>query len=576
MMIAGLVSVLLPQQAFALATNTTPTAKVSFTFDDGYISAYTQAAPTLATYGLKGTNYVISGCVGMTTAPNTCHANTSATYMDWAQVTALQNSYGWEIGGHTATHPYLATSDASDGQPNVLTPAQVAQELTQSKADLTSHGLNVTDFASPYGDYNNATLAQIAKYYATHRGFADVNNNTWPYNDLLLNNFPVQAGVTVAQVQAKIDQAIANKTWLVLTFHDIKINPSTSPDDYEYGTTQLGQIAAYVKAKQDAGLLKSTNVNQGSVTSDTNLLPNSSFNSGISGGWTTDAPTAVTVNNAGNGSYPDPTNSIKFVSGATNAHLFSPKVTVNPSTTYMLKNFVNLVSVSSGEFAFYIDEYDANGNWISGQYKVAERSPFVENMNFTYKPSTQAVGKASLQVIATGNSGITAYFDNPQWFSLDGTVAPQPTNLMANGAFDSGLSAGWTTDDMLNIKADSGNHGSPSNPVNSVSLVAIAANKHLFSPKVAVTPAKTYSLSSYLNITARTNNEVGFYIDEYNSTGGWVSGQYKTGVATPGVNTVSFNYTPSSATVSSASLQVISTANSGIRAYFDDVKWYLN
>src|SRR3954465_1579657 len=77
-----------PMSAAAAVTNATPTAKVSFTFDDGLQSAYTQAAPTLAKYGLSGTNYVITGCVGMATAPNTCHANTAAKYMTWAQITA--------------------------------------------------------------------------------------------------------------------------------------------------------------------------------------------------------------------------------------------------------------------------------------------------------------------------------------------------------------------------------------------------------------------------------------------------------------------------------------------------------
>ena len=570
-----LVAATFPLQAFALAANTSPAAKISFTFDDGYASAYTQAAPTLASYGLSGTGYVTSGCVGMTTAPNTCHADTDGVYMNWSEVTALQNTYGWEIGSHTVTHPYLASSDASDGQPNVLTPAQVEQELTQSKTDLLAHGLNVTNFASPYGDYSNATRAQIAKYYASHRGFADVNNNIWPYNDSLVNNFPVQAGVTVAQVQAKIDQAITNKTWLVLTLHDIKTNPSTNPDDYEYGTTQLGQIAAYVKTKQDAGLIKAIKVNQGFVTSDTNMLPNSSFNSGIATGWTTDAPTAVTANSGNNGSYPDPTHSIKFVAGNTNAHLFSPKVTVNPTATYMLKNYVNLAAISGGELAFYIDEYDANGNWISGQYKAAEQSAFVENMNFTYKPSTLTVASSSLQVIATGNSGITAYFDNPQWFSLEAPTPP-PTNLVANGTFDSGLAAGWTTNDMVNIKADSTGKGSPANPVNSISMTAVAINRHLFSPKVAVMQTKTYSLKAYLNITARNNNEVGFYIDEYDANGNWISGQYKTGITIPGVSEVSFNYIPSSSSVASGSLQTITTANSGIKAYLDDIRWYSN
>lgn len=574
--IAAVTCGLVPSRTFAATTNVAPAAKVSFTFDDGYASAYTRAAPTLATYGLKGTSYVTTGCVGMTTIPNTCRADTDTRYMTWAQITALQNTYGWEIGSHTVTHPYLASSDAGDGQPNVLTPAQVAQELSQSKATLTSRGLNVTSFSSPYGDYNNAVLAQIAKHYSSHRGFADVGNNNWPYNDLLINNYPVQTGVTVAQVKAKIDQAIANKTWLVLTFHEIKPTASSDPDDYEYSTTNLGQIAAYVKTKQDAGLLKNVTVNQGHVASDTNLLPNSSFNSGISGGWTTDAPTAVVADNANNGSSPDSMNSVKIAPTTTNVHLFSPKVTVNPSDTYMLKNFINVTSINSGEVAFYIDEYDANGNWISGQYKAAERTVFVENMNFTYKPSTLAVSKASLQVIATGGSGIVAYFDNPQWFSLSSTVPPVPTNLVPNGTFDAGIGGGWTTNDAVNIKADALNNGSPANPVNSVSFTASTVNRHLFSPKVAVNSTKTYSLASYLNMTARINNEVGFYIDEYNSTGGWISGQYKTGVVTPGVNNVSFNYLPSSTSVTSASLQVISTGNSGIKAYFDDVKWYMN
>lgn len=571
----GLVLGMSPLTALAAVTNPVPTAKVSFTFDDGYQSAYTQAAPTLVAHGLTGTAYIASGCVGMTTAPNTCHANTAAQYMTWDQVVAMQNTYGWEIGSHSVTHPYLATSDASDGQPNVLTPAQVTQELVQSKADLTAHGLNVTNFSTPYGDYNNAVHAQVAKYYASHRGFADTAENVWPYSDTLLNNFPVQAGVTVAQAKAKIDAAIVNKSWLILTFHDIKVNPSSDPDDYEYSTAMLGQIAAYVKSKQDAGQLKSVNVRDGLVTSDTNLLANSSFNSGLSSGWATDSPSTITADAANNGSYPDPTNSIKLTSTTANKHLFSPKVNVDPSTTYMLKNFTNLVGLTQGEMAFYIDEYDANGNWISGQYKVAQREPFVENLNFTYKPTTQTVRQASLQVIVTANSGITAYLDNVQWFSL-APPAPQPTNLVANGTFDAGLGSGWTTDGAPNIKADVANHGSPANPVNSVSLAAITSNKHLFSPKVTVAPMKTYSLSSYLNLTTRTNNEVGFYIDEYNASGGWISGQYKTGIQTLGANTVSFNYTPSSSNVASASLQVISTGNSGIQAYFDDVKWFMN
>ena len=562
--------------ASAAVQNPTAKPRVSFTFDDGYLSALTQAQPTLSKYGLTGTDYVITGCVGMSTAPNTCRADNDAQYMTWAQIAQLQTA-GWEIGSHTVTHPYLATSDATDGQPNVLTPAQVTQELTQSKSDLAAHGITATDFATPYGDYNTATLAQIAKLYATHRGFADQNNNTYPYNDLLLNDFHVQTGVTVAQVKAKIDAAIANNLWLVLTFHDIKTTASTNPDDFQYSTSDLDQIAAYVKSKQDAGAVQSVNVNKGPVTSDTNLLANSTFDSGIASGWTTDSPTNVVKDTANNGSYPSPTNSIKFTGTTKNVHLFSPKVAVDPATTYMLKNFVNLNRLTASTFAFFVDEYDANGNWISGQYKGGLNSPFVENYNFTYKPSSANVKTAALQVINPGNASTIAYFDNPQWFALSAPVTPPPpTNLLANGNFDNGIANGWTTDDATNITKDSANNGSPANPVNSIQMKSTTKNVHLFSPKVTVDATKTYTLTNYVNMKQITANELGFFIDEYDANGNWISGQYKGGVRAVSAADVSLQYKPTSANVKSAALQVISVSNSGILAYFDDARWFVN
>lgn len=573
----SLIAMNVPFNATAAVQSSAPAAKVSFTFDDGLASAATQAAPTLQKYGLSGTDYVISGCVGMAKIPNTCHANTSASYMSWTQVAALQNTYGWEVGSHTVTHPYLATSDATDGQPNVLTPAQVTTELTQSKADLAAHGITATDFATPYGDYNNAVMAQIAKLYASQRGFGDVGPNSWPYSDYFMHVMQVQGGVTVAQVEAAIDQAVASKQWLVLVMHDIKVKPSKKPDDYEFGTAQLDQIASYVKAKQTAGTLQSVHVNQGLVTSDVNLLPNASFNNGIGDGWTTDSPPTITKDVANNGSYPDPTNSIKLVSTAANTHLFSPKLTVDPNTTYMLKNFLNVQANSGGQVAFYVDEYDAFGNWISVQYKAAENGSFVEDVNFSYKPTSSSVAKAALQVAVTGNSGITAYLDNAQWFPLQTTTPPPPpTNLVANGTFDSGIASGWSTDDPIDIVADSGNNGSPANPVNSVKLTASTKNIHLFSPKVPVAATKIYTLGAYLNLKQiiGTGSEVGFYIDEYDAAGNWISGQYKTGVRAVGAGNVSFSYTPSSTSVTQSSLQVIVTANSNILAYFDDVVWY--
>ncbi len=566
----------------APVTTNTATAKISFTFDDGLTTAYTNAAPTLYKYGLTGTDYIITGCVGMTTEPNTCNANQDTTYMPWSEITTLQKNYGWEVGSHTVDHVCLASSAETDpddcANPTPLTTAQVDTEMTASKSALAANGFNATDFAPPYGDYNNNVIAQIAKSYATMRQFKnDANNaNVWPYSDYYLQDTVVQETTDPPSVvETEINNAIANNQWLILTFHNIETTPSSSPDDYEYGTAELDQIAAYVKAEETAGKIQDVNVDQGLVTSSTNLLPNGSFNDGIADGWTTDSPSTITADNGDNGSYPDPTNSIKLTSSATTTHLESPKVTVTPGTTYVLKNFLNVATNVAGGIGFYIDEYNASGNWISGQYKATENSSFIEDMNFAYTPSSAAVASASLQVIVFG-TGVTAYLDNCQWFPVSSTTPPVLTNLVANGTFDAGIADGWTTDDPADITADSGNNGCPNNPVNSVKMVATTTNNHLFSPKVTVDPTKSYSITTYLNLKAITNGEVAFYVDEYNASGTWISGQYKVGVSTVSSGDVGFVYTPSSTTVASASLQVIVVGNSGITAYVDDVRWYQN
>ncbi len=563
----------IPLSALGAVQNPTASAKISFTFDDGFASALTQAAPTLSKYGVSGTIYIPTSCIGTV---GTCRANPSGTYLTWAQVKTLQNTHKWEIGSHTVTHPCLV-SIGGDCQAAKLTTAQVTQELAQSKAALAAQGFTALSFATPYGDYDNGVLALIAKYYTSHRGFADRKNNLWPFNDYLLNNFPVNTGVTVAQVKVRIDQAIANKEWLVLTFHDIKVTPSTNPEDEEFSTANLDQIAAYVKTKVDSKQIEALNVQKGSVTSDVNFLANSTFNNGIATGWTTDSPTTITKDIGTNGSYPDPMSSIKLVSTTKSVHLFSPQVSVSSSDKYIIKSFLNVRTISSGEVGFYIDEYNASGNWISGQYKVGERSAFVENIGFMYVPTSPAVVKARLQVIVTANVGITAFLDNVQWFSLTDTTPippPAPTNLVVNGTFDNGIANGWTADDPVNITKDINNNGSPANPVNSIKLLGTTRHIHLLSPQVTVDSTKRYTLSSYLDLRKITSGVFAYYIDEYDASGNWMSGQYKWERSTAVKGEVLLNYAPSSAQVKRANLQIIAVGNSGIEAYFDNVTWY--
>jgi peptidoglycan/xylan/chitin deacetylase (PgdA/CDA1 family) len=565
----------LPMTANAAVTQPTPSAHVSFTFDDGLASAYTTAAPTLAAYGLAGTGYITTDCIGMTTVPNACPADNDMPYMSWEQLTNLQNTYGWEIGGHTKSHPQLAT----DG----LTDAELSQQIAGGKQALVDHGFNPVSFAAPYGDYDNRVLAEVAKHYSSFRGFWDVDNNVWPFNDYLINNMQVQTGVSVNQVKAKIDEAIANNQWLVLTFHEIRANASTDPQDYQYKTADLDAIAAYVKTKQDAGLIKATNVKDGLPTSTNNLLAGGGFDSGIADGWSTDKPADVALDTTGRGSFAGGSatghiNSVKFVAGSGNSHLFSPLATVASDKTYMIKSYLNMTARTSGELGYYIDEYDANGNWISGQWIKSETTPSVKRQNLSYTPGSANVKKASLQIYVTGNSGITAYIDNVQWYPVvEDTTTPPPsntgTNVMPNSAFDAGIGTGWTTNNSAAFTPDATSNGSPENPVNSVKLTAPATNASLFAPKVDVDSTVTYTIKAFLRILTLTSGELGFYVDEYDANGNWISGQYITGQRSTFTGDITFSYTPSSSNVKKAGLQIILVGNSGITGYVDNVQW---
>lgn len=540
------------------------TAKVTFTFDDARVSSYTNAAPTLAKYGLKGTNYVTTGCVGMTTTPNTCHAANDVKYMTWAQVKALQNTYGWEIGSHSVTHPYLASYNADDDQPTALTDAQVVSEVTQSKSALLAQGIDAKSFASPYGDYDAFSLQTIAKHYSSHRAFAEQNNNVYPYNDQLLNNMQVQMPVTLSAVKAKIDYAIANNTWLVLTFHDIVPTPSKNVYKYQWSKSNLDAVAAYVKAKQDAGQIKNVNVTEGVVTSNENLLPGGGFDNGITGGWSTDNSAAFSANAANNGSFPGATKAIQIASTTTAGHLYSPRVQVNSNSLYVLKNYLNVTAVGGGEVGFYIDEYDANGAWVSGQYKGRENSVYIENMNFTYVPSSVKVKSASLQIYTTASSGIKGFLDKSEWYLIS-TDSQAQTNLMPNSSFDTGL-GGWRTDNAQQVTHN------PSGFV-AINKTGTSTESHLFSPSITVETGKSYYVENYVAISANTLSEIGFYIDEYDINGNWISGQYMASTSQLGARNVAFSYSPSSTQVKQSSLQIIFSGGTELRATIDNSKW---
>ncbi len=114
-------------------TRTTARTVVSLEFDHA-TSDQLPGIALAAGHGMHVTVFALSGRVG------------TPGYMTVTQLQALQAA-GDEIGGHTIDHPDLSK----------LSPAAQRQEICGDRQALEAEGLDVTDFAYPYGHFDAAT-----------------------------------------------------------------------------------------------------------------------------------------------------------------------------------------------------------------------------------------------------------------------------------------------------------------------------------------------------------------------------------------------------------------------------------
>lgn len=118
-----------------------PEKPIVLTFDDGYASTFSRAAPILAAHGFTGTVFVITDFVGQ------------PGYLTWDQVRQLAAA-GWEVGSHTVSHPDLTK----------LSSKLLERQLTVSKTVLEEQLQRpVRAFCYPSGRQNAAVAAAVAR-----------------------------------------------------------------------------------------------------------------------------------------------------------------------------------------------------------------------------------------------------------------------------------------------------------------------------------------------------------------------------------------------------------------------------
>jgi peptidoglycan/xylan/chitin deacetylase (PgdA/CDA1 family) len=194
--------------------STTPggTPLVSLTFDDGWESHASVAAPALQTYGYRGTFYITTGFLD------------NGPYVSSAQMIGLHDA-GHEIGAHTVSHPDLTGLPA----------AAALAELQESRATLEALiGRPVDNFATPFGAFNGAVLGQIMSVFGSHRTVFEGLNRYGLTDRSQLRVRNVLNTTTATEVDGWLAEAQAQGAWLILVYHRIVAAPTTydtTPED---------------------------------------------------------------------------------------------------------------------------------------------------------------------------------------------------------------------------------------------------------------------------------------------------------------------------------------------------------
>ncbi|MCA9392474.1 hypothetical protein KC614_04755, partial [candidate division WWE3 bacterium] len=412
--------------------------------------------------------------------------------------------------------------------------------------------------------YDSPTIREIAKIYSAQRGFWDRTRlNVLPYDQYWLQEKSVEAGLPLQQVFNWIDRAQIRGEWLVLVFHDIADVPDPE-EPYVTSTADFQAIVQYL-VDHEATVMTIDQVLSEVDATQVNLFPNGEFQNGVNNGWSISQGSQIVADNNNNGAYPDSQHSVVFTGGGSPSHMFSPQIPVIGTQSYMMQAFVNTEALTSGEFGFYVDEYDAAGNWISGKWQGKADLNRVRQYGYIYTPTSSSVAKMNWQFYLTGGSTGTVYVDDAHMSVLD--------NSLLNGNFEE-LEAGWLlnwTGDTNYLVVDTQGQGSSGN--NSVVFPSNPpSTKYLFSGQVPVDPTQTYFWTSYVK-TTNSGDEFGFYVDEYDAAGNWISGQWLGKIATEYDGWKQLTYTPTSGNVAKIGLQYYLLASSAMTVTLDQVSF---
>ena len=264
-----------------------PQALVTFVFDDGTVSDYTNMLPLFEAQGEVACSALVTDLLG-----------SSGSYLTTAQVIELEAA-GWEILSHTVTHPDLTG----------LSESEIREELLDSKTFLEDLGLTVNNFVYPFHAHNAAVRAITREYYRSARGQTGLNPLILDTHNL--ECYDADDHTLLSTYQGYVDAAEAGERWVIFLLH------ATDADD----VTAIGTLIDYIQAK---------NISIVTVEQALNLVGNvidvgDTFSVGLAGLVAKYIQGPATVINGLNIASADNSNLVEISHNNTNMYIISSK-----------------------------------------------------------------------------------------------------------------------------------------------------------------------------------------------------------------------------------------------------------
>ncbi len=173
---------------------------VTFVFDDGNDTDYLVAREIFAEQGAVACSAITTDWINR------------PGYMSTDQIIGLRDA-GWEIMGHTATHPNL----------RLLSSTQVEEELSRSKSTLEDLGLGVKNLVYPYNKSSEKVRAIARRHYRSGRGGTNAVNGA-DFDQYNIKSYSTKHDLV--KMQRYIDRAYINSSWIVFYHHQVDIKVS--------------------------------------------------------------------------------------------------------------------------------------------------------------------------------------------------------------------------------------------------------------------------------------------------------------------------------------------------------------